>query len=152
MKTNSKAKPVRLFNKRAKFNYELGKKYEAGIVLSGGEAKSVRTGHCDLSRSYVKIMNNEAYLINANIPVAGALNYDSTRTRKLLLHRSEISDIETNLKQKKLTIVPISVYTKGRLIKAEIALGKPKKTFEKKASIKQKDIKRDIEREARVKE
>ncbi len=143
---------MKIYNKKVKFNYEIGKRYEAGIVLSGGEAKAVRTGHCDLSRSYAKIMNKEAYLINANIPIPGALKYDSTRTRKLLLHRSEIADIETNLKQKRLTIVPVAVYTKRRLIKAELALAKPKRTFEKKASIKQKDIKRDIEREARVKE
>lgn len=143
---------MKIFNKKAKFNYELGRRYEAGIVLSGGEAKSVRTGHCDLSRSFAKILNSEAYLINAVIPVTGALNYDASRTRKLLLHRQEIAEIEGNLKQKRLTIVPASIYTKGRLIKAQIALGKPKRKFEKKESLKKEDILRDIQREARIKE
>lgn len=138
---------MKIVNKRAKFDYELGKRFEAGIVLSGGEAKAVRTGHCDLSRSFAKILNDEAYLINAIIPVTGALNYDAGRTRKLLLHRREIAEIQGNSKQKRLTIVPTSVYTKGRLIKAEIALGKPKRKFEKKQTIKIHDVKRDLERE-----
>ncbi len=138
---------MKIVNKRAKFDYELGKRFEAGIVLSGGEAKAVRTGHCDLSRSFAKILNDEAYLINAVIPVTGALNYDASRTRKLLLHRREIAEIQGNSKQKRLTIVPTSVYTKGRLIKVGIALGKPKRKFEKKQTIKISDVKRDLERE-----
>lgn len=143
---------MKIINRRAKFDYELGKRFEAGIVLTGGEAKAVRTGHCDLSRSFAKILNGEVYLINAVIPVTGALNYDATRSRKLLLHKREIAEIQGNFRQKRLTIVPVRVYTKGRLIKAEIALGKPKRKFEKKESLKKQDILRDIQRETRVKE
>ena len=135
---------MRMVNKRARFDYELGKRFEAGIVLSGGEAKAVRTGHCNLSRSFAKILNGEVYLINVIIPVSGALNYDASRTRKLLLHKEEIAEIESNLKQKRLTIVPTLLYTKGCLIKAEIALAKPKRKFEKKQVLKKRDLEREL--------
>lgn len=136
---------MRILNKRAKFEYILAEgRFEAGIVLSGGEAKSVRTGHTDLSQSLVKILKGEAYLINASIPIIGAQNYDAARTRKLLLHKQEIISISTKMKQQKLTLVPTKMYTKGRLIKVEFALGKPKRKFEKKETIKRKDIEREI--------
>ena len=139
---------MKAFNKRAKFDFELTpEKVEAGIVLKGSEAKSFRDGRVNLSQSHVRILNNEIYLINANIPVEGMQNYDSSRMRKLLLHRNEILALETKSKQKKLQIVPISMYNSKRRIKVELALGKPKKEFQKKESIKKKDIERDIERE-----
>lgn len=144
---------MKVFNKRAKFDYELTpEKLEAGIVLKGIEAKAFRDGRANLSASYVKIMSDEAFLINANIPVPTASKYDSTRARKLLLHRNEILALETKMKQKKLQIVPVSMYNSGRRIKLELALGKPKKQFQKKESIKQKDIERDLEREFRGKD
>ena len=137
---------MRAVNKKASFAYILDpERVEAGLQLTGGEARAVREGHVDLSRSLVRILNGEAFLINANIPVAGAKNYNSTRSRKLLLHREEIISISTKIKQRKLTIVPTRVYNKGRLIKLEFALGKPKRKFEKKEAIKKKDISRDIE-------
>lgn len=143
---------MRILNKKAKFNYKLETdRAEAGIALTGGEAKSVRTGHADLSLSYAKIINGEVFLINANIPVSGAKDYDPKRTRKLLLHKSEIVSLESKIKQKKLTIVPTSLYTKGRLIKVKLALGKTKKRFEKKEAKKRKDIEREIERELKGK-
>lgn len=136
---------MRILNKKAEYEYKLeGDRYEAGIVLSGGEAKAVRTGHADLSRSVAKILSGEAYLINTNIPVVGAKNYVSTRTRKLLLHKNEIVKISTQMKQRKLTLVPIKLYNKRRLIKLELALGKPKRKFEKKEAIKKRDIEREI--------
>lgn len=139
---------MRVFNKRARFEFELlDEKIEAGIVLSGGESKAIREGHLDLSQAHARIINGEAYLVNANIPVRGAKNYDQTRTRKLLLHKSEIVSISTKSKQLKLQIVPVSIYNKNRLIKVQLRLGKSKRKFEKKEVIKRRDINRDIEKE-----
>ncbi len=146
---------MKLYNKKARFEYELtGEGAEAGISLKGAEAKSIREGRGDLSQAFVKILGNEAFLVNANIPAQGLANYDSTHTRKLLLHRQEILALATKMKQKKLQIVPLRLYNatrpdgrKGRLIKLYLELGKPKRQFEKKEAIKRKDIQRDIEEE-----
>jgi len=144
---------MKLFNKRARFEYELsGEGAEAGLSLKGAEAKSIREGRGDLSQAFVKILGNEAFLVNANIPAQGLVNYDSTRTRKLLLHHQEILSLATKMKQKKLQIVPIRLYNKGRLIKLYLELGKAKRQFEKKEAIKRKDIQRDIESEFRGKD
>ena len=140
---------MKITNKRARFNYELFDKYEAGLVLNGAEVKAIRRGSADLSQSYAKIIDDEVYLINANIPVEGKKDYSPTRTRKLLLHKDQIISIKSKVKAKKLTLVPTKLYTKGRLIKAELALAKAKRKFEKKEAIKRKDIERDIERELR---
>lgn len=140
---------MKIFNKRAKFNYRLFERYEVGISLMGGEVKSIRRGSTNLSHSYAKIIDDEIYLVNANIPVEGKKDYSPTRTRKLLLHRNQIISIKSKIKAKRLTLVPTKVYTKGRLIKAEIALAKAKRRFEKKEAIKRKDIEREIERELR---
>lgn len=135
-------------NKKARFEYELmGEGVEAGISLLGAEAKSVREGRADLSQSAVRILGDEVYLINANIPAKGIQGYNSTRARKLLLHRGEILSLITKMKQKKLQIVPLRVYTKGRLIKLYLELGRGKRKFEKKENIKRHDINKDIERE-----
>jgi SsrA-binding protein len=137
-----------LINKKARFEYELvGEGVEAGLSLKGAEAKSLRENRGDLSQSFAKIIGNEIYLVNANIPAAGIENYDSTRTRKLLLHHGEILSLATKMKQKKLQIVPIRLYNKGRLIKLYLELGKPKRQFEKKEAIKRRDIKRELETE-----
>lgn len=142
---------MRIFNKRAKFEYQLEEdRFEVGISLTGGEAKAVRGGHADLSQSVARVVSGEAYLINAAIPVAGTKNYSPTRMRKLLLHRNEIVSISTKMKQRKLTLVPIKMYNKRGLIKLELALGKPKRKFEKKEAIKRKDIKREVERELKL--
>ena len=139
---------MKIFNKRSRFEYELlGEGVEAGISLKGAEAKSIRERRGDISQSFVKIIGNEAFLVNANVPAAGLANYDSTRTRKLLLHKAEILSLLTKMKQKKLQIVPLRVYNKGRLIKLYLEPGRPKRQFEKKEAIKQKDIQRDIEAE-----
>jgi SsrA-binding protein len=143
---------MKSFNKKAGFQYALeSERIEAGLVLSGGEAKAIRTGHVDLSQAVARIMNGEVYLINANIPIQGAQKYVSTRTRKVLLHRQQITSILTKMKQKKLILVPTKVYTKGRLIKLELAFGKPKTKHEKKEAIKKKDIERELEQEFKLK-
>ncbi len=139
---------MQILNKKAKFEYVMDSEgLEAGLSLSGGEAKSIRNNRADLSQAVVRILNDEAFLINANVPIDGAVNYNSTRMRKLLLHRNEITRITTKAKQQKLTIVPLKLYTKGHLVKLWLALGKPKRKFEKKESIKRQDIDRDLERE-----
>ena len=139
---------MKIFNKKAKFEFELtGEGVEAGISLKGAEAKSIRENRCDISQSYIKIINGEAFLVNANIPAEGIVNYNSTQSRKLLLHKKEIISITTKMKQKKLQIVPLSIYNKGRLIKVYFELGKPKRKFEKKEAIKRMDVQRDVESE-----
>ncbi len=134
---------MKIYNKRAKFDYELLEKFEAGIVLSGGEAKAVRTGHLNLTGSYAKVIGSEVFLVNANIPISGKLNYDPAQSRKLLLHKSEIASIIGKIKAKKLTLVPISVYNTHNLVKVEIALARSKKRFEKKETIKKRDLDRE---------
>lgn len=136
-------------NKKAKFNYKLLEKYESGISLLGAEVKSVRKGSVNLTQSYAKIIDDEVFLINTGIAVSGKKNYDPRRARKLLLHKNEVISIKSKIKAKKLTLVPTKVYTKGRLIKVELALAKAKRKFEKKEIIKKRDIEREIERELR---
>lgn len=135
---------MKIINKRAKFDYKLFNKYEAGIELLGGEVKAVRRGSTDLSRSFAKVIDSEIYLINANIPVAGKKDYSPTRVRKLLLHKGQIISIKTKIKVKKLTLVPTKMYTKGRLVKVEIAIARAKRKFEKKETIKRRDIEKEI--------
>lgn len=135
-----------VFNKKAKFNYNLFERFEAGVVLTGAEVKALRGGRADLSNSYAKIISGEAYLVNANIPAEGILNYDPTRSRKLLLHKSELISLGSKMKQKKLTLVPVKVYTKGRLVKVQLALAKSKRKFEKKEAIKKKDIEKELDK------
>jgi SsrA-binding protein len=141
---------MRIFNKRARFEYELtSEKVEAGVSLLGAEAKALREGRGDLTQSFAKVLNGEIYLVNANIPAQGIQNYVANRSRKLLLHKKEILSLLTKSKQQKLQFVPIALYNKGRLIKLELCLGKPKRKFEKKEAIKRRDINREIEIEVK---
>ena len=138
---------MQILNKRARYEYKLtNDRFEAGIALSGGEVKAIRNRRGDISKAHVRILQGEAFLINANIPVEGS-KLQPTRTRKLLLHKREIISISTKAKQQKLTLLPLKLYTKGHLIKAQLALGRSKKKFEKRASIKKKDLEREIEQE-----
>ena len=140
---------MKIINKKARFNYELSDRYEAGIVLTGGEVKTIKQKRADISQAFVKIKDNEAYLINANIPLETHTGQDPTRTRKLLLNKREITSILSKIKGKRLTVVPTKLYTKKRLIKLEIALAKPKRRFQKKESLKRADLDREVERELR---
>lgn len=138
---------MRVTNRRARYNYRLFDKYEAGVSLTGVEVKAIRDGRANISSAYAKIINSEIYLVNANIQAKGVKDYNPLRTRKLLLNKAEIISIQTKIKQKKLTLVPTKLYTRGRLIKIEIALAKTKRKFEKKEAIKKKDIEREIAKE-----
>ena len=133
---------MKVLNRKAKYNYRLIEKYEAGIVLTGDEVKAVKHGEVDINKAYVKAIRNELYLINANFNKPG-----DTGTRKLLLHKNEIISILTESKAKRLTLIPTKMYTRGRLIKLEFALAKSKKGYEKRDLIKRRDIERDVERE-----
>ena len=142
---------MKITNRKAKYDYNLLEKFEAGISLLGAEVKSIKKGEIDLSGSYGKILGDEAYLINANIPVEGVKDYNSTRSRKLLLHKEEIFSISTKVKAKKLTLVPTKVYTKGPLVKIELALAKSKKKYQKKDLIRKRDLERELEKELKEK-
>lgn len=137
----------RIINRRVRYDYNLLEKFEAGIALIGPEVKSVKAGKMSLQESFIRIRNSEAWLFNAYInpyPYADTRDYDPRRTRKLLLHKKELLKLEQKTKEKGLTIVPVSCYTKGRQIKLEIALAKGKKKYEKKEAKKRKDIEREV--------
>ena len=140
----------RIFNRRASYDYDLKEHFEAGIQLLGSEVKAIRLGHADLTGSHVRLVGMEAYLIGASIfpyQYARPENYDERRSRKLLLHKSQILGFKHKMAGASLTLVPISLYTTGGLIKVEIALGKGKKEYQKKESKKQKDLKRELDRD-----
>lgn len=141
---------MKITNRKASFNYQLLDRFEAGINLFGAEVKAVREGHVNLDGSFVRIMGSEAYLVNANIfpyKYARPETYDERRTRKLLLHKKEIISLKSKMDGSSLTVVPVSVYTTHGLIKVELALAKSKKQFEKRESIKKRDINRQIAEE-----
>lgn len=141
---------MKITNKKAYFDYQLLDRFEAGINLYGFEVKSVRLGKADLTGSYVRIIGSEAYLINAKIfpyQKDQIENYDESRSRKLLMHKKEIISLKSKVDGSNLSLVPVSMYLKNGFIKVEVALGKGKKKYEKRESIKKKDITRDIERE-----
>lgn len=137
-------------NKRAIFDYQLLDKYEAGIVLTGGEVKSAKAGQCSLKGGFVTVKGGELYLTNASIPrykLAGTEeSYDPTRSRKLLLKKAEIKSLIGKMKTQGLTLVPISLYTKKRLIKLEFALARGKKKHDKRQDIAKKEARRNIDR------
>ncbi|MEX0910356.1 MAG: SsrA-binding protein SmpB [Candidatus Paceibacterota bacterium] len=137
-------------NKKVNFNYELLEKYTAGLELLGTEVKAIKTGHGSLEGAHVIIRASEAFLVGATIPPYQPANspedYDPTRTRRLLLQKKELAELEKSLQTKGLTIVPISMYNKGRLIKLDIALARGKKKFDKRETIKKRDVERDLGR------
>ena len=138
------------FNKKAGFDYEILEKFEAGLALLGHEVKSIKTGHVSLKESFVTIHGEELYLTNAHIPPykqAGDLkNYDPYRSRKLLLKKSEIKRLIGKSRTLGLTLVPIRVYTKKRLLKLEFGLGKGKRKIDKRDKIQKRETDRRIQR------
>lgn len=138
-------------NRQASFEYFIEEKFEAGIALEGAEVKSLRRGNCNLKDSFCYLSSGEIFLKNAHIAVydkAGAFNSkDARRDRKLLLHKAEIARIAGKVNAKGFTIVPLSLYFSEGLVKAEIALCRGKQTYDKKRSIAERDVKREMERE-----
>jgi SsrA-binding protein len=139
---------MKITNQKAFYDYEILDRVEAGINLYGFEVKAVRLGHADLSGSFIKILGSEAYLINTKIfpyQYARPDSYDQKRTRKLLLHKKEIVSLKSKIEAGKLTLVPLSMYNTNGFIKVELAVGKPKKLFDKREAIKKRDLNRQVE-------
>ncbi|BAU65819.1 SsrA-binding protein [Stanieria sp. NIES-3757] len=137
-------------NRQARFLYEILETYEAGIQLTGTEVKSIREGKANLKDGYALIRNGEAWLINVHISPYQAsgqyFNHEPRRTRKLLLHRKEISKLIGQVEQKGLTLVPLKLYFKNGWIKVSIGLAKGKKLHDKRETMKRRQDQREIER------
>jgi len=138
-------------NRKARFTYEITNTYETGVELLGTEVKSARKGQTSLDGSYAIIRGGEIYLIGAFIPPFQEKNvdvsYDPRRTRKLLITKKEIHELERAVHEKGLTLVPLSLYTKNSRIKLSLGLGKGKKKFDKRETLKKRDTEREIRRE-----
>ncbi|MFZ3228589.1 MAG: SsrA-binding protein SmpB [Pseudobdellovibrio sp.] len=136
-------------NKQARFNYQVIETYEAGLVLTGSEVKSIRARSIQLKDAYVSFKGHEAFLQNAHISEYKASSYNNhspERLRKLLLHLNELEDILSAIKEKGLTCIPLKIYFKSGRVKVEIALVKGKKTHDKRESIKKQDVDRQLRR------
>ncbi|MBI5448703.1 SsrA-binding protein SmpB [Candidatus Gottesmanbacteria bacterium] len=145
---------MKILNKKAFFDYDIVDRIEAGISLTGHEVKSVKGGHANLDGAFVRVIGNEAYLVHGQIfpyEFARPEGYDPRRTRKLLLHKSEITSLKSKIEGAHLTLVPLSWYTTGPLIKLEIGLARGKKQYEKREVKKREDQKRELETEFRGK-
>ena len=148
---------MRIFaeNKKAYFKYKILEKIEAGISLIGQEVKSIKLGRINLTGSYVVVKNEEIYLIGCNVPAYQPKNapkdYNSERSRKLLLKKSEIKQLIGKTQQKGLTLIPLKVYAKKGIIKIEFGIAKVLKKVDKREKIKKKDVARTIERALREK-
>ena len=142
---------VLIDNRKAHFNYEVISKYEAGIELFGFEVKSIKNGRAILAGSFAIVRGGEVYLMNMQIPPYQVgntpLDYDPTRTRKLLLSKKQIKEIAPSDNMKGLTLVPLSLYSKGRLIKVELAIVKGKRNYDKRENIKKRETDIEIRRE-----
>lgn len=136
---------MEIINKKARFDYFIEDEIEAGIVLVGSEIKSVRKGSVDLKDSFVHIKNNEVFLINTYISQyteANQFNHDDRRSRKLLLHKKEIKKLQDKVKIEGYTLVPLKMYFKGSNAKILIGVCKGKKLYDKRETIKERDLKR----------
>jgi SsrA-binding protein len=141
-------------NKKAYFDFFIEDKYEAGIALHGTEVKSLRMGKCSVKESFIRIENGEMYVYNMHISPyekGNIFNKDPLRVRKLLLHKYQINKMSGQLAQKGYTLVPLSIYLKGSLVKMEIGLAKGKKLFDKREDIAKKDMRREAEKDFKVK-
>lgn len=140
---------MEIVNRRANFDYFVEEEYEAGIVLTGTEIKSVRNGHCNIKDSYGIVRNHEVFLLNMYIgpyKEGNIFNHNETRSRKLLLHKKEIKKIEQALDLQGLTLVPLKVYFKDSMLKVLLGVCRGKKTYDKRESLKEKDIQRDVQK------
>lgn len=141
---------MEILNRKANFDYEILETYEVGIVLVGSEIKSIREGRAQLKDSYAIIKNEEVLLLNMHInhyEKANQFNHDETRTRKLLLHKKEILKLQELLDTQGYTLIPLKLYFKGNKVKILLGLAKGKKNYDKRESIKQKDIKRQVDKD-----
>jgi len=140
-------------NRKARFNYELSEFTEAGIVLTGTEVKSLRNGKVSLGEAYCTVEGGELWLVNSHIPEyrhGNLFNHEPRRRRKLLLHKGELRRLYGKLKERGLTLVPTRMYFKGGMVKVEIALARGRKKHDKREVIKERDVRRDMDREMRT--
>lgn len=141
-------------NKKAYHDYFIEDKYEAGIALHGTEVKSLRSGKCSIKEAFIRVENGEVFIYGMHISPyekGNIFNKDPLRVRKLLLHKYQINKINGRLTQKGYTVVPLRAYFKGQLVKIEIGLAKGKKLYDKRQDIAKKDMRRETEREFKVK-
>lgn len=141
-------------NKKAFFDYFIDDKYEAGIELAGTEVKSIRMGKCSIKESFIRISKGEVFIYGMHISPyekGNIFNKDPLRSRKLLMHRSEINKLSGKLQEKGLTLVPLQVYFKGSLVKVQVGLARGKKLYDKRADIAKKDQRRELEKQFKVK-
>lgn len=139
---------MQIINRKARFNYFIESEVEAGIVLTGTEIKSIRKGSANFNDAYITIKNGEAYVINmyiAKYEEGNRFNHDERRTRKLLLHKNELKRLSNELRNTGITLVPLKLYFKGNYAKVTVGIARGKKLYDKRDTIKQ----RDLEREAR---
>ncbi|MBN8565337.1 MAG: SsrA-binding protein SmpB [Flavobacteriales bacterium] len=143
-------KTINILNKRAKFDYEIIDRYDAGIVLTGTEIKSIRLGKASIAESFCEFSNGELFVINSNIEeysFGTHYNHKAKSERKLLLNKKELKSLEKDLQNKGLTVVPLRLYINEKgYAKMEIALCRGKKNYDKRETIKDRDTKRDIDR------
>lgn len=140
---------MEIINRKAKFDYFTYETYEAGIVLTGTEIKSVRNGKANIKDSYAIIRDDEAYLLNAHISLykeGSSFNHEEQRTRKLLLHKKEILKIKNKFDIEGYTLIPLKMYFKGEKLKVLLGVCKGKKNYDKKQSLKERDIMREANR------
>lgn len=140
---------MEILNRKARYDYEIGDTYEAGIVLTGTEIKSIRMGKVNIKDSYAIIRNNEIYLLNTHISLyeeGNRFNHDEDRTRKLLLHKKEILKLKDKLEIEGYTLVPLKIYFVKNKAKVLIGIAKGKKNYNKKETIKERDIQREMEK------
>lgn len=140
-------------NKKAYHDYFIEEEYEAGIALHGTEVKSLRQGHCSVKESFIRIDNNEVMIYGMHVSPyekGNIFNRDPLRPKKLLLHRYEINKLQGRIKEKGYTLVPLKVYLKDSLVKVEIGLARGKKLYDKRADIAKKDMRREAERDFKV--
>lgn len=139
-------------NRRAYHDYFIDEKYEAGVMLTGPEVKSIRGGRCNLRDGFVRVDGSEAWLENVHISPydqASTMNVDPMRPRKLLLHRKEIASLIGKVRQKGYTLIPLRVYFTRNHAKVEVGLGRGKRQYDKRQAIAERDAKREIERAVR---
>jgi SsrA-binding protein len=141
-------------NRKAHFNYSVEETFEAGIELSGFEVKSIKKGQGTISSAFCVVRGGEAYMLNMHIPPYQPHNidagYDPDRTRRLLLSKKEIKKLADKDSMKGLTLVPLSLYSKGRYVKVSIAVARVKKVFDKRETIKKRESDREVRREYKV--
>jgi len=150
----SESSKIVTINRKAYHDYIILETYEAGIELVGTEVKSLREGKCNLKDSYATIKDGEIFLLNVHISPYShgtAFNHEPTRTRKLLLHRSEIDKLTGKIKERGLTLVPLKVYFKKGRAKVELGLAKGKHTYDKRKDIAKRDTERELKREMKQK-